>query len=331
MKILHTSHKGLPDQRIERASFVARKNGHDVVFLGMGKNRSPEIDVFSKITMLPSINNRQVVTDKTIRKKWASTVEEISPDLIHANDLIAAVFSADLGIPMVYDDHEYWSAQRIVYNNWPIWKRIAIRPFLQSIPKWEQRIVSRHTTITVSEAIAAEHRRFNEDVFVLHNYCLRNEVQDLPINPNRTNIAYVGDDFHREKFSPHRDMTGLRDIVKFDDFAGLTRHELYLNLTRYRYGLLPFKANQYSRYADSAKVYDYLNCGLEVIMTDVLFQAHGHLPYTIPFSSYEEIPRIVKEREPSSPIEIMEYAHRNLVWEAQEDKLLEAYRHACET
>ncbi len=325
MRILHASHKCLPDQRVERSAYIAKNAGHEIIYLGMGPPNPPNLDVFTDIVMLPNINNRQVVTDKKIRKKWAEAVKRIRPDLIHANDLIAAVFSKDLGIPMVYDDHEYWSAQRIIYKNWPLWKRVAIRPFLNIIPEWEKEIVSNFVTITVSEAIAEAHRQYSDNVYVLQNFCLREEVQDLPINPNRSGLAYVGNDFRRKRFSPHRDMTGLKDWVKFDSFSGLPRHELYLRLTDYRYGLLPFKPNPYSKYANSAKTFDYLNCGLEVLMTDVLYEAHGELPFTFKFTSYSEIPEILKQHQPAEPEEIMSYAHRNLVWEAQADILYKTY------
>jgi hypothetical protein len=68
---------------------------------------------------------------------------------------------------MVYDNREYWSAQRIVYESWPIWKRIAIRPFLKVIPKWDRGLLEKHVTITVSEGIAKEHPRVSSHVFVL--------------------------------------------------------------------------------------------------------------------------------------------------------------------
>ncbi len=330
MKILHASHKGLPDQRIERAAYVARKHGHQIIFLGMGNKDQPDLDVFDRIVMLPSINNRQAVTDKGARRRWARAVEEISPDIVHANDIIAAEFTRALDVTMVYDDHEYWSAQRIVYQNWPAWKRLAIRPFLKAIPRWEREIVSHHVTITVSQAIAQEHRRYGKYVFVLQNFCLLDEVKDLPVNPQRSGIAYVGDDFRRKKFSPHRDMTGLREHVEFDDFSGLPRRELYLRLTEYKYGLLPFRTNPYTRYSNSAKTFDYLNCGLVVLMSRGLYDAHGGLPYTVPFDSYDQIGEIVEGYDAPPPEEIMRYAHENFVWEAQERTLFEAYSTALE-
>ena len=330
MRVLYASHKGLPDQRIEREAYIAKATGHKIDFLGMGNKVTPELKVFENIEMLPSINNRQVVLDKSIRNKWARAIERADPDIVHASDIIAARYTSLTEWPMVYDDHEYWSAQRIIYQSWPIWKRYAIRPFLKVIPEWEHRLLEKHVTITVSEGIAEEHRRICAHVFVLQNYGLSVEVQGLPVKPNRSGVVYVGNDFLRKRFTRHRDMTGLRDYLEFDALSGLPRDELYLRLIAYRVGLLPFKANPYSKYANSAKTFDYLNCGLQVLMTEPLYSAHGELPYTYPFDKYSEIPDLLKSMEKADPAEIMTYAHENFTWESQQDTLFEAYRISVE-
>jgi len=325
MKILHTTPKGLPDWRIEREAYLAKQAGHSIELLGMGDKTTPYLDVFDNITMLRSINNRQVVLDKKIRKEWVEAIESISPDLIHANDIIAAKYSSAANIPMVYDDHEYWSAQILNYRGWPLWKRLAIRPFFEAVPKWEREILSKYVTITVSDGIAEEHRRICKHVFVLRNFNLRFEVQDLPINPDRKGIAYVGADFQLKHFAPHRDMTGLKDVVEFDALFNLPRDVLHEKLTTYRFGLLPFKATEYSKYSGSAKTFDYLNCGLQVLMTRELYEAQGELRYTYPFDKYSDIIPMTKTIEEIPPSEIMEYAHRELVWESQQHLLFDAY------
>ncbi|MFX1483534.1 MAG: hypothetical protein ACFFCP_10120 [Promethearchaeota archaeon] len=330
MKILHTTPKGLPDWRIEREAYLAREAGHSVELLGMGSKNIPFLDVFDKITMVREINTRQAALDKSIRKEWADVINSISPDLIHANDIIAAKYSSGLGIPMIYDDHEYWSAQLINYKNWPFWKRIAIRPFLKVVPIWEKEILSNHVTITVSEAIAEEHRKVCKHVFLLRNLNLSKEVQDLPINPNRTGIVYVGADYKLKKFAPHRDMTGLKDVIEFEVLSGLPRDVLFEKLTSFRFGLLPFKTTPYTKYISSTKTFDYLNCGLQVLMTRPLYKSHGQLPYTYPFDDYSEIPKLIEELEIINPKQIMEYANKELVWESQQHLLFKAYEIALE-
>ncbi len=330
MKILHTTPKGLPDWRIEREAYLAGKAGHSVELLGMGDKKTPFLDVFDKITMVRSINNRQAALDKSIRKEWADAVEAISPNLIHANDIIAAVYSSGLGIPMVYDDHEYWSAQLINYRAWTWWKRLAIRPFINIVPKWEKEILSKHVTLTVSEGIANEHRQFCKHVFLLRNLSLGEEVQGLPTNPDRSGVVYVGADFILDRFGAHRDMTGLTDVIDFDALSGLPRDVLYQKLTGYRVGLMPFKTTPYTKYISSTKTFDYLNCGLQVLMTRPLYESHGKLPYTYPFDDYSQIPGMIEDLERVGPEEIMKYANRELVWEAQQDQLFKAYETALE-
>ena len=294
----------------------------------MGNKTTPELDVFSEIRSLRSVNNRQAAIDKRIRREWEQAVNEIAPDLIHANDIIAGKYSSDLGIPMVYDDHEYWSAQRIIFDNWPLWKRLAIRPLIKAIPVWEDELLSNHVTLTVSKGIADEHRKRCKHVFLLRNLCLSIEVKDIEDSPDRQGIAYVGADFERQKFAPHRDMTGLRDYLEFDALSGLTRKVLYGRLVHYRHGLLPFRSTRYSKYINSAKTFDYLNCGLQVLMTRDLYEGHGSLPYTVPFDDYSEIHALIESSDFVDPSDIMSYAKQNLVWETQADDLMKAYETA---
>jgi hypothetical protein len=291
----------------------------------MGRGGKPDIDAFDSVTLLRAVNNRQAVLDKSIRLDWNSAIKEADPSLIHANDIVAAEYCSESGYPMVYDDHEYWSMQRIVYENWPLWKKIAIRPFLKAIPKWEKKLLSKHVTLTVSEGIAEEHRRICDHVFVLHNYNILAEMKDLPLDTERSGIAYVGNDYARKRFAPHRDMTGLKDHLEFDALHGLPRHELYLKLLTYNFGLLPFRHTYYSKYIGSSKVYDYLSCGLQVMMTRSLYDAFRQLPYTHPFDDYKDLKAAIGSVPDVSPREIMEFSRNNLVWECQKDTLFEAY------
>ncbi|MFW9813512.1 MAG: hypothetical protein ACFFF9_13715 [Candidatus Thorarchaeota archaeon] len=340
MKILHTSHHGLPDHRVERAAYIAKKNGHTIEYLGLGETNAPTLDVFDSITMLRRLNNLQVALSRSIRKEWIKEIERINPDIIHANDLVAARFSSMSDYPMVYDDHEYWSKQRVSYRTWPLWRQFVILPYTIGIPRWEKNILSKHVTITVSEGIAEEHRRIAPRVFVLQNYCLREEVKDIPRNANRSGIAYVGSDLTTKgivtvgpnhpvakihKPVPHRDMTGITDFIEFDAIHGLPRKELYQALSEYQFGLIPFKDNPFAKYSNSAKTFDYLNCGLQVLMTRSIYEAHGGLPYTYPIDDYTDIQTLVDQHKNVGPLEIMDYAHENLVWEAQQERLFEAY------
>jgi hypothetical protein len=345
LKILHTSHHGLPDHRVERAAYIAKKHGHQIEYLGLGETKAPTLEVFADITMLRRLNNLEVALSRSIRKEWVEQIERIDPDIIHANDLVAARFSSMSGYPMVYDDHEYWSKQRVSYKTWPLWRRIVIFPFTSGIPRWEREILSKHVTITVSEGIAQEHREISSHVFVLQNYGLKEEVKDIPRSEDREGLVYVGSDLTTagvvsvgpnqpltkiHKPVPHRDMTGITDFVEFDAIHGLPRKELYEHLSRYQFGLIPFKDNPFAKYSNSAKTFDYLNCGLQVLMTRSIYEAHGCLPYTHPIDDYTDILKLVDQYKDINPLEIMDYAHDHLVWEAQQELLFEAYNTCLE-
>ena len=325
MKILHAYHKGKPDHRIEREAYIAREMGHTVSFLGMGELIKPDLDVFVNSYSVRSVNNRQVALDKSIRKEWSDVISDVDPDIIHANDIVAAQFSSETEYPIVYDDREYWSMQRIQYESWPFWKRLAIRPFLDAIPIWEKNLISKYVTITVSEGIAKEHRKISPNVFVLPNYGLRFEFENLPINPDRHGIVFVGNDYNLKKFSKHRNLTGLKDQLTFDVLSGLSRGELYIRLSTYRFGLLPFRPSNYHIYSNASKTFDYLNCGLQVIMSKLLYEAHGKLPYTYPFDDYSRIKHVIESTEKVDPSEIIRYSRKNFVWEAQSEKLQQIY------
>ncbi|MFW9794930.1 MAG: hypothetical protein ACFFEE_11535, partial [Candidatus Thorarchaeota archaeon] len=305
MKILHTSHHGLPDHRVERAAYIAKMRGLRIEYLGLGETDEPTLDVFDNVTMLRRLNNLEVALSRTIRKEWIAEIKRIDPDIIHANDLVAARFSSMSGYPMVYDDHEYWSKQSPSYKTWPLWRRIVILPFTMNIRKWEKELLSKYVTITVSEAIAREHREIASHVFVLQNYCLQEEVKNIPRDYSRNGLVYVGSDLKTKgiirvgpdnplkeihKPVPHRDMSGLTDYVEFDVIHGLPRAELYRQLANYQFGMIPFKDNPFAKYSNSAKTFDYLNCGLQVLMTRTIYEAHGRLPYTIPIDDYSDIP-----------------------------------------
>ena len=65
-------------------------------------------------------------------------------------------------------------------------------------------------------------------------------------------------------------------------------------------------------------------------MTRSIYEAHGNLPYTHPIDDYSDIQKLVELHKDVDPLEIMDYAHRNLVWESQQDVLFEAYNTCLE-
>jgi len=93
LRILHVSHKGLPEHRLERDVFVAKKKGHEMHYFRLGSTKEPSLNVFETITMHRKINNRRVALDQSIRDDWAAEVRRIDRDLIHANGLPKGMIS----------------------------------------------------------------------------------------------------------------------------------------------------------------------------------------------------------------------------------------------
>ena len=104
-------------------------------------------------------------------------------------------------IPFVFDDHEYSSAHgRVVYETFKIresqdkskinkirWiARKSVKRYMAKLwREWEKEIVSQYPTITVSEKIAEELRRYNgnDKIVVVPNVPLKNEIPNLDTPP----------------------------------------------------------------------------------------------------------------------------------------------------
>ncbi|MHA1481707.1 MAG: glycosyltransferase family 4 protein [Candidatus Thorarchaeota archaeon] len=165
MRILHISHTGLPDPRIEKTARTMKKGGHELVFLG-GRPTIEQSSAFQEIHYESILSNLRVVLDPRFRKRWKKAIHKIKPDVVHAHNLIVGALMLDMEYPTIYDDHEYWSQQIFKYDAKSLIRRIASKPLANVSPKWEREILERFPTITVSENIAKDHRVYSKDVFV---------------------------------------------------------------------------------------------------------------------------------------------------------------------
>lgn len=329
MKILHISHGRLPDPRVEKNAEVLKDRGHTVLFLGGHKTeykgpfqRTYDEEYYTEILML------------LWQHEWRRTIRAIKPDFIHAHDIHAARLTFGLGIPTVYDDHEWWT------RNFPIWyemrgifRKMFAYPTLLKIPAWERRAIQEYPTLTVSEGIAESHRReYNGWVAVTLNYPSLKEVVGIRAYGRKRNGAvYQGSDARKRKWvkkpSPYRDMTGLPSDVKFDRIYGMPYHDLLMTLCKYKIGLIPWKCHPLHRNACPAKAYDYLHTGLQVISPRSMVLLRG-IPYVHFFDTLDEIPGIIETMEDIDPAEIINYAREHLVWESQTSRIINAYDEA---
>lgn len=326
IRILHTSHTGLPDPRIEKTALVMKREGHEMFFLGGRPIRYQGLNAFEATAHEPMASSFGVAIEFGFKKRWLKAVDKFKPDVIHAHNLIAAAMMLDTDYPVIYDDHENWGRQLFKYKERGIIRRMFATPLVMKTPKWEREILQEYPVITVSEANANDHRRYSDRVFITHNYPSIKDFEFLNNRTDRQGLVYVGGDFSLPSFLPHRDMSGLKDILDFDIISGMPHSVMMERLTHYRVGLVPWKPFDYQKCMDPNKNYEYLHAGLQVVLNPILKRAMENDPYVHPFNSYSDIREVVETLPPVSGEEVMDHARRNYVWEMQEDIIKHVYR-----
>ena len=326
MKILHTSHSGLPDARIEKTALTMKKEGNEVIFLGGRPSSNQTNSIFEEIHYIPIVNNLQFVLDSRFRKKWIRKIDEIKPDVVHAHNINAASMMLGTEFPVVYDDHEYWSQQIFRFKERGILRKLALRPFINKIPEWEHEILERYPVLTVCENIAREHRKIAQHVGVTKNYPLLAEAEDLKNQETRTGNVYVGGDFNLPKFLPHRNMSGLKDVLDFEIITGMEHSAMMNRLTHFNIGLTPWRSHPFHQYCEPNKHYEYLVAGLQVILTSSLAHPFHNEPYVHSFKTYEEIPALIDSLEMVDGQKIMNHSVERYIWEKQEQIIRDIYK-----
>lgn len=328
LRILHTSHTGLPDPRIEKTALTMKKLGHELLFLGGRKTERQGLNAFLQTYYEPITNTLRLVADSSFKKRWLRAVDRMQPDIVHAHNLIAAAMMLDTDYPVIYDDHEYWSKQVFKYSSRSLIKRVSAWPLKRITPKWERAILEKYPVLTVGDRIAEEHREIADYVGVTKNYPLLTEVEHLEDGEHRRGCVYVGNDFELPRFLPHRDMSGLDSLVAFDYISGYPHEVMMELLTHYRVGLTPWKPHPFHQYCDPNKNYEYLHAGLQVVLSRSLVDPFKGVRYMHSFEEYRDIPALIAELPDYDPAEIMSLARNAYVWENQQNVILKAYSHA---
>ncbi|MFW9794020.1 MAG: hypothetical protein ACFFEE_06955 [Candidatus Thorarchaeota archaeon] len=282
-------------------------------------------DVFSATQCLQIPSGIRVALDPRVKSRWLDRMDELKPDIIHAHDVIVASFLLDTEYAAIYDDHEYWSKNLEIFSSRGLIEAIANKPISARIPNWERQLLERFPVITVSEAIAEEHRQFSSWVGVVHNYPYLSEVAHLKNQNHREGIVYVGWDFNQPRFKPYRDLTGLPDLLDFDVLTGLPHDELFHRLTHYRIGLLAFKEHPWHLYSDANKMYNYLHAGLQVITNKLIAQSTPDNPHVFTVDSHANIRNVIDSIPEVDNEEIMSLARERYVWDLQESTITKAY------
>lgn len=326
MKILHISHGGLPDPRIEKTAMTMKKEGHQLIFLGGKSIKFQNLDAFEETYTLLTGNDLDVTLNPFIKRKWLRKIREIRPDVIHAHNITVGHFLLGTDFPAIYDDHEYWSKQTFMFRQRPLPRGLASWPFMYSVPRWETKLLRKYPTLTTTENTAKEHRRKSRWVGVTRNVPMLSQVENLIESEHRSGIVYVGKDFDRPRFSPHRNMQGIKNYVKFDVVCGLPYKEMLQRLMKYKVGLTPWKPHPWHPYSDANRNYDYLHTGLQVIVNEIMKKMFASDPYIHSFKTYSEISQIIDDMAEVDSSQIMQYARKHYIWENQEDTIHQAYR-----
>jgi hypothetical protein len=384
LKILHLSHESLPDWRIEKAAISALNNGHEVAFAGIyPKNYNNK--TFSEIYYLVWTAKARLGIPfywHSVEKQLEKIISQARPDIVHAHNIFSAKMISQFDYPFVYDDHEYWSQLSKMLSEMVDKlfsrhtsakdlipsvliglprkiRRILINQHAISLwTKWEKQLVSSVPTITAQgEVAAAELRSRNNSkkVFVVPNFPMKSETQDLaiPYKQTRLSSVYAGSDGLNLQMMPCRNIHGI--IKTFTDhnigplsiigwksksehpkirYTGfLPRREMYEEMYNHCIGLVPFKKHWSHYYMGGAnKAYEYAHAGLFVMCTSSFVNISSVLKENcISFDNYDEMASQLEYfRDNMDELytkrkKIFEFARNNLVWENYEKNIFRAY------
>jgi hypothetical protein len=247
MRILHLSDDGLPDWRVEKAALTAKKNGHEV-FFGGRLNSNSHSTTFSETYPIKwtaaALIGIPFYYDR-VKKQIEKLVKRVRPDIVHSHNIGSAKVSHDLGLPVVFDDHEYFrmlslvnaeniKSQNSMHTNSRLDRTIQSmklsfisRQSISNWTKWERDLVTSVPTITVSEQIAQELRTVcdarTKEIFVVPNYPLEAETIEFrePRPHDKLSCVYAGGD-SKHKQVTNRDISGLTNIFLDNDIGNLT-------------------------------------------------------------------------------------------------------------
>jgi hypothetical protein len=246
MRILHLSDDGLPDWRVEKSALSAKKKGHEVFFAGR-LNSIAQSTVFSETYPINWTAAAMIGIPyyyRRLKKQIEKLVKQVRPDIVHSHNIGSAKISHHLGLPMVFDDHEYFrmlslvNAENIKFQN-GVQLTSGLKRTIQSMKlsfisrqsisnwtKWEKELVSSVPTITVSEQIAQEltmDRDGGKEIFVVPNFPMEAEASEFsePKSHKFLSCVYAGGD-SKQKQVTNRDISGLTNLFVDNDIGNLT-------------------------------------------------------------------------------------------------------------
>lgn len=365
----------MPDWRVEKSALTAVKNGDQVFFAGERPQEGYKSTTFSKTFEVDWMVGRRVDQVSLamlgfphywgmVKKQVKRAVEGARPDIIHAHNLYSARIALEFKLPLVYDDHEYWSKHpkliRLRRSGSPftnLKKKLGRYYVAWLWPRWEEKIVSSVPVITVSETIINDFREMygSKRLFLVPNYPILQEIQNFSrphFHSELTSIYAGADDL--VKITPHRNIQGFPNLFEENDIGKLVmigpkgqssqkvrytgfvkRDEMYSEMADGSVGILPWQSHWFHKYSNPNKAYEYAHAGLFVMCTSSFKGVAGTLKencttfvdYSSLASQLGELKNDMDELY-NKRLKIFEFARSKLVWENNERNILAAY-HAC--
>ena len=247
MRVLHLSDDGLPDSRVEKAALTGKKNGFEV-FFGGRLNPNSHSPAFSGIYPIDWTAKAMIGIPyfyDRVKKQVKKLADKLRPDIVHSHNIGSAKISYELGLPVVFDDHEYFGMLSLVHaeslklqgntgrrsgiarviNDMKL--NFISRRKISNWTKWEKELVSSVPTVTVSDQIAQDLMKLKQgstgNIFVVPNFPSEDETRKFnePEFHEKLSCVYAGGESKNTQHTK-RDMSGLRELFITRDMGNLT-------------------------------------------------------------------------------------------------------------
>jgi glycosyltransferase involved in cell wall biosynthesis len=380
MKVLHVSQLGLPDWRVEKSALTGINYGYRVFFAGnlLSDYHTYDSKIFEKLykiewpdsnypknQFLPYILFGKTSIWNSVKKQIKEILGELRPDIVHAHNLQSAKLISEFDVPMIYNDHEYWSIyikriyeSKLLKDNGKFAskkKNFLYNRIIKIWSKWESDIVSKYPTIVTSKTTLNEmEQKYSKEIFLLPNFPMKNEtsMSQSPRFHDELSSVYAGIE-SLKGIPAHRNMIGLERVFDENDVGKLiligktnfqpsekvidrgllSRDDMYTEMAKCSIGLLPMKRIRSHKYINPNKTFEYAHAGLHIIctssFTDVISTLQNNC--TI-FDDYNDLTDELlyfhnnKEELYKNRINIFNFAKEHLLWEKYEKNILEAYK-----
>lgn len=382
LKVLHVHDSDMNDPRILCAAITGKKAGYEQYFCGPNMDTTLENSIFKEYKWIgfndlariakPFLGSlgrywtwypypRQAIWTES---QFLKVIEEVKPDIIHAHNIFAAHYCLKAGVPMVLDDHEFYSIHAIAKHEGSktIREKKIRQTKFETWSMWERELSEKCPVITVSRPIADHYFKeyHAKNVYVVPNYPSKEEVylQDAEfksaLDASTIKSAYLGADSVTRP-NPIRNISGLYDVFdgkttgklircgvttpnndRIRSYGMLPMKDVYEILKRECHiGLIPWKHHWFHPYCCPNKLFEYVHCGLwPIIMDDLTFVIDDLGGNCDTISSYDELKKKLqyyndnKFELDNKRAHALSYAREHLTWERQEHKILRAYREA---